>query len=328
MEIIAAKEDLAALGQEGGEVRLDRFLCRNPGGLSRGQVSRLVRSGKVTLDGRRAKPSSIVRPGDRIEVDDDALVELADPPPGEVDHAEAEAIPLEIVHRDEHLVVINKPPGLSVHPGAGRSSGTLVNALLYHFPGIAGVGTSGRPGIVHRLDKDTSGLLLAALDPGTHRELSHIFKNREIEKEYLALVWGCPDPIRGTIETTIGRSPSDRKKMSVLSAGGRPAVTRYTVLERVGAFGLISCELLTGRTHQIRVHLAHLGHPIVGDPLYGGRRWKNIADPSLRALLRSFPRQALHAHRLAFRHPAIDRDVEFTSPLPPDMADLIRKIGE
>jgi 23S rRNA pseudouridine1911/1915/1917 synthase len=329
MEIIVTSDDLDALGPDGAEVRLDRFLCSRPGGLSRGQSARLVREGHVRQNGRKPKPSATVRAGDRLVIDEEGLAAVTGPVPGGGDHPEAEQIPLSIIHRDDRLAVIDKPAGMSVHPGAGRPGGTLVNALLHHFPGLSGVGESGRPGIVHRLDKDTSGLILAALDPGTHRDLSRLFRTREIEKKYLALVWGVPDPPEGSIEAPIGRSPADRKKMSVLSGSGRPAVTRFRVLERVGSsFSLLSVQLLTGRTHQIRVHLRHIGHPVVGDPLYGGKRWKNIPHPGLRALLRSFSRQALHAHRLRFRHPGTDREVEFTSPLPADMAELIRKIDE
>jgi len=217
---------------------------------------------------------------------------------------------------------------MCVHPGAGRTSGTLVNALLHHFPDIRGVGASGRPGIVHRLDKDTSGLLLVALDPETHRNLSQLFLSREITKEYRALVWGTPKPSQGTIDVPIGRSPSDRKRMSVLSGRGRRAVTSYRVLLRTGAFSLLGIHLFTGRTHQIRVHLHHLGHPVVGDPLYGGRRWKNVADPGFRARLRAFPRQALHAHRLSFIHPVTGVPVEFISPVPEDMETLMSQITD
>ncbi len=321
MQITASSEEITRLSPD-GEVRLDRFLSNRPGEGSRQQYARAIKDGLVQLNGRKSKPSSMVRPGDRIDLPRVCFhAESPEVSPG------AEPLPLEIIHRDKQLLVIDKAAGMSVHPGAGRSSGTLVNALLHHFPGIEGVGTSGRPGIVHRLDKDTSGLILVALDPKTHRALSRLFLTREISKEYLALVWGCPTPEQGIIEASIGRSPSDRKKMSVLSAGGREATTRYRVIVRAGAFALLSCELLTGRTHQIRVHLAHRGHPIVGDPLYGGRRWKNIPDPAFRALLRAFPRQALHAHRLAFVHPAHGAAVEYRSPLPDDIRELLDSIS-
>lgn len=326
MEIIAGAEEITALSPE-GEVRLDRFLCFNPGGRSRQHFARTVREGLVKLNGRSAKPSSLVRPGDRIVVEPaclspgkDALAAGSDPA--------AEPLPLRVIHQDPYLLVIDKAAGMCVHPGAGRTTGTLVNALLHHFPDIQGVGDSGRPGIVHRLDKDTSGLLLVALDPDTHRALSRLFLTRTITKEYRALVWGTPDPEKGTVDTPIGRSPSDRKRMSVLSGRGRRAVTRYRVLQRVGAFSLLGIQLLTGRTHQIRVHLNHLGHPVVGDPLYGGRRWKNVSDPDFRARLRAFPRQALHAHRLAFTHPVLGTTVEFTSPIPEDISDLMDQISE
>ncbi len=325
MDIVAGAEELASLSPS-GEVRLDRFLSHTPGGFSRPHFARAVRDGLALINGRPAKPSSLVRPGDRITLNELALSHHADLAPAP-DQTMAEPIPLEIIHQDRHLLVINKPAGMCVHPGAGRTSGTLVNALLHHFPDITGVGTAGRPGIVHRLDKDTSGLLLVALDPETHRALSLLFRSRKITKEYRALVWGTPNPLAGTVETMIGRSPSDRKRMSVLGTRGRNAVTDYRVLQRAGAFSLLGVRLHTGRTHQIRVHLSHLGHSVVGDPLYGGKRWKNISHPELRALLRSFPRQALHAHYLAFQHPAHGRTVEFTSPIPGDIADLLEQIG-
>jgi 23S rRNA pseudouridine1911/1915/1917 synthase len=320
MEIVAATEEIATLSGT-GEVRLDRYLSLNPGGVSRQHFARAARNGLVQVNGRRAKPSTPVRPGDVIVLAPESL--SPEPGPDAGDGPAAEDLPLTVLHRDDHLLVIDKPPGICVHPGAGHTSGTLVNALLHHYPDITGVGTAGRPGIVHRLDKDTSGLLLVALDTRTHQELSRLFRSREIHKEYRALVWGTPDPVQGTVDTPIGRSPSDRKRMSVLGSRGRNAVTDYRVLERAGSFSLLGVRLHTGRTHQIRVHLSHLGHPVVGDPLYGGKRWKNIVDPSLRALLRAFPRQALHAHRLAFRHPETGAPVEYTSPLPVDIRDLL-----
>jgi 23S rRNA pseudouridine1911/1915/1917 synthase len=325
MDIVAGAEEIASLSPA-GVVRLDRFLSRTPGGFSRQHYARVVRDGLVLINGRPAKPSSPVHPGDRINLDDLALSLRPDSTPVP-DQTLAEPIPLEVVHQDRHLLVINKPAGMCVHPGAGRTGGTLVNALLHHFPGIAGVGTVGRPGIVHRLDKDTSGLLLVALDPETHRALSLLFRSRKITKEYRALVWGTPTPEAGTVETLIGRSPADRKRMSVLGTRGRQAVTDYRVLKRAGGFTLLGVRLHTGRTHQIRVHLSHLGHPVVGDPLYGGKRWKNILHPELRATLRAFTRQALHAHRLAFQHPAHGLPVEYSSPLPQDMEELIAAIS-
>lgn len=325
MEIIAGAGEIASISPT-GEVRLDRFLSHKHGGFSRQHFVRAVRDGLVRINGRPGKPSSQVRPGDRIVLDDLALSPHPDSTPA-TDHPMAEAIPLRVIHQDDYLLVIDKPAGMCVHPGAGRSSGTLVNALLHHFPGITGVGTAGRPGIVHRLDKDTTGLLLVALDPETHRALSALFRSRDITKEYRALVWGTPNPAQGTVETLIGRSPSDRKRMSVLGTRGRNAVTDYRVLERAGAFSLLGVRLHTGRTHQIRVHLSHLGHPVVGDSLYGGKRWKNIPHPDLRAILRAFPRQALHAHRLAFKHPARGVIAEYTSPLPQDIEELMVQIS-
>ncbi len=235
----------------------------------------------------------------------------------------AEAIPLEVVFQDQHLLVLNKPAGLVVHPGAGRASGTLVNALLHHVKDLSGVGGVLRPGIVHRLDRGTSGLLVVAKDDATHRALAAQFAARGVEKEYLALVLGVPSPREGEIDKPIGRHPVQRKRMAV-RAGGRSALSTYRVLEAFDGAALLRVTIHTGRTHQIRVHLASIGHPVAGDATYGVRR---RATSEALALL---DRPALHAALLAFDHPANGRRLRFESPLPSDMAHvvcLLRAIG-
>jgi 23S rRNA pseudouridine1911/1915/1917 synthase len=239
-------------------------------------------------------------------------------------------MPLAVRFEDPHLIVIDKPAGMVVHPAPGNPEGTLVNALLAHCgPSLAGIGGVRRPGIVHRLDKDTSGLLVAAKTDPVHRALSRDFAARRIERAYSAFVWGMPVPASGEIAGNIGRSPTNRKKMAVVAeTRGKPAVTRYRVERRFGADGiwraaLVECRLLTGRTHQIRVHLAHNGHPLIGDPVYGGRTGRAAAQlgPAGAAAV-AFPRQALHARLLGFHHPATGEWLTFESPLPADMAEL------
>jgi 23S rRNA pseudouridine1911/1915/1917 synthase len=226
--------------------------------------------------------------------------------------------------------VIDKPAGLVVHPGAGVRSGTLVHALLHHAPAIAGVGGADRPGIVHRLDKDTSGLLVVAKTTRAHRCLVEAMKARAIERGYTALVWGDPRRDAGRLEAAIGRDPRDRKRMAVVTRGGRPAATRWEVVERFGVAARLAVRLESGRTHQIRVHLAHLGHPVVGDPLYGGRAKKlgslDLRQRALgRALLETLQRQGLHASELALPHPITGARLRFTSPLPDDLSAALEQ---
>jgi 23S rRNA pseudouridine1911/1915/1917 synthase len=242
----------------------------------------------------------------------------------------AQPMPLAIRFEDEHLIVIDKPAGLVVHPAPGNPEGTLVNALLAHCgESLAGIGGVRRPGIVHRLDKDTSGLLVVAKTELAHRALSRDFAGRRIERAYSAFVWGVPVPSAGEISGNIGRSPSNRKKMAVLPEGrGRSAVTRYRVERRYADHAaLIECRLLTGRTHQIRVHLAHGGHPLIGDPVYGTRAGRAVARfGAPGAAISAFPRQALHARLLGFAHPAAGEKLRFESPLPADLAELKRNL--
>ncbi len=269
------------------------------------RIQELIKAGLVTVDGRPQKPSFRVQPGQRI------VVEI---PPSPETELKPEEIPLWIVYEDEDLLVLNKPPGLVVHPGAGRTSGTLVNALLAYDPRIAKVGSPLRPGIVHRLDKDTSGLLVVARNEVSYLKLSAQIKDRKVSRTYLALVHGDLPLAAGTIEAPIGRHPILRRRMAVVPTGRR-AVTHYRVLERFGEYTLVEVSLETGRTHQIRVHLAHIGHPVVGDPVYARRR-----NPF------GLTRQALHAYRLALYHPRTGERMEFTVPLPDDLEEVLEKL--
>jgi len=309
-------------GAEDAGVRLDRVLQRHLPELSRSRLKQLILSGGVTGDNAvRRDPAQRVRAGQHFTL---VVPDPVEPTPA------AQPILLTVRFEDAHLIVIDKPAGMVVHPAPGNPEGTLVNALLAHCgPSLAGIGGVRRPGIVHRLDKDTSGLLVAAKTDPVHRALSRDFAARRIERAYSAFVWGVPVPASGEIAGNIGRSPSNRKKMAVVAdTRGKPAVTRYRVERRFGAAGtgraaLVECRLLTGRTHQIRVHLAHGGHPLIGDPVYGGRAGRSAAClGSAGAAAAAFPRQALHARLLGFHHPATGEWLAFESPLPADMAEL------
>ena len=293
--------------------RLDRCLTDLHGAWSRARVRRLIDDGHVLVNGNAAKPSTTVASGDRIEVDE--------PPPQPLDLA-AEDIPLEIVYEDAELLVLDKAPGLVIHPAAGRQSGTLVNALLQHCDDLSGIGGAERPGIVHRLDKDTSGLMVVAKTERAHLRLSVAFRRREVEKRYLAVCYGVPRDPEGVVEGAVGRHPTERKRMAVV-ATGRQARTLYRVVENFAGTCLVECRPVTGRTHQIRVHMAHAGHALVGDPLYAGRQWRNLSDPRHQHACRDFPRQALHAWRLAFDHPVTGDRVEFEADPPTDFRDLL-----
>jgi 23S rRNA pseudouridine1911/1915/1917 synthase len=307
---------------EAGE-RLDAFLARRAGDLSRSRVKALIRAGEVSVAGLATDD-----PNTRLKADSEVVVGLPaprDPVP------RAESIPLAILHEDADLIVIDKPPGLVVHPGAGIHSGTLVNALIAHCgDGLSGIGGVRRPGIVHRLDKDTSGILVVAKNDFTHRGLSEQFADHGREgpllREYEALAWGVPKPHIGSIEAPITRDPKSRVKQAVARSSGRHALTHYAVAERFGArASLLTCRLETGRTHQIRVHLAHIGHPLVGDHVYGaGFTTKaNTLPADLRAAVEAFGRQALHARRLRFRHPRSGEILTFETDPPTDLMNLI-----
>jgi len=295
------------------QTRLDRCLADLHGEWSRSRVHRLIDDGRVLVNGAAAKPATLAAAGDLIEVDE--------PPPRRLDLA-AEDIPLVILHEDEELLVLDKPPGLVIHPAAGRRSGTLVNALLQHCGELSGIGGVERPGIVHRLDKDTSGLMVVAKTERAHLALSIAFRRREVEKCYLAVCFGIPAVPSGVIEGAVGRHPTERKQMAVVAAG-RPARTLYRVAERLAGASLVECRPVTGRTHQIRVHMAHLGHAVVGDPVYSGRQWRNLQDPRHRAACREFPRQALHAWQLAFLHPVSGARLSFEAAPPADFQELL-----
>ncbi len=287
--------------------RLDRHLAQELEGVSRSAAQRLIRRGAVLVNGVAAKASYKPEPGDVIRVE---LSEEAD------EVLLPESIPLRVLYEDEHLLVIDKDAGMVVHPGAGHRSGTLVNALLAHRPDIGvAFGDSERPGIVHRLDRDTTGALVMAARPDVRKALQGQFKAHKVEKRYLALVYGDPSPSRGAIEAPIGRHPVHRKRMAVLSKGGRAARTEYTVRERFGQAALVELLLLTGRTHQIRVHLSAIGYPVVGDRVYGPRRVRIAA-----------PRQMLHSWRLGFTHPITGQRLLIEAPLAKDMEAVLTRL--
>jgi len=294
--------------------RLDVFLSQKEPALSRSQIKRLIETGKVRIEGRKAKP------GLRLREDERVTLILPEPKKMEV---EAEAIPLKVLYEDRHLIVVNKPAGLVVHPAAGNYSGTLVNALLHRCPDLAGIGGVLRPGIVHRLDKDTSGVLVVAKDDPAHRSLSDQFRKHTAERRYMGIVFGQLSD-EGQVDAPVGRHPTHRKKMSARPRKGREARTHWRVLERFRSFNLAEFRLETGRTHQIRVHLSSIGHPILGDPLYGGRkRLASVEPPPLRQGLQKLKRQALHAASLGFVHPVTGEALKFASSLPEDILEAV-----
>lgn len=296
-------------------VRLDLFLSRELVHATRAAVQRLIDDGNVLVDGKTVRPSLKLKGGESVEVNIPAPVE-AEPLP--------EDIALEVLYEDHDLIVINKPAGMVVHPGPGNSSGTLVNALLAHCTDLSGVGGELRPGIVHRLDKGTSGVLVAAKNDRAHQGLSTQFSSHTIKRVYQALVYGVPAEETGKIEGTIGRHPTDRLRRSGKAKFGKHSITRWRVRERYGRITLVELRLETGRTHQIRVHMSEAGFPLVGDPLYpDGGRCNNLKDPRLRSLILSLGRQALHARTLGFMHPVTAEYLEFSVELPADMAALV-----
>jgi 23S rRNA pseudouridine1911/1915/1917 synthase len=303
--------------EAGAGARLDAWLATAVPDLSRARAQTLIAEGHVRLGGARARPASRLRAGQEV-----TLVVPA-PKPAE---PRAEAISLHVVHEDDDLLVVDKPAGLVVHPGAGAASGTLVNALLHHVRNLSGVGGVLRPGIVHRLDKGTSGLLVVAKNDATHRALVDQFAGRTVEKEYLALVLGVPRLREGTVSAAIGRDPRHRQRMSVRAPRGREARTTWRLEEAFDGAALLRVRIHTGRTHQIRVHLASLGHPVAGDPTYGGTRTPPSRSAAARAVLQDLARPALHAARLCFQHPRTGSRLVFESPLPSDLATLVRRL--
>ncbi|HEY0833214.1 MAG TPA: RluA family pseudouridine synthase [Azospirillum sp.] len=320
----AGTRHTVAVAPEAAGDRLDKVLAAGVPDLSRSRAQALLEQGHVRSDGRTITDASQrVKPGQTFEV----LLPDAEPAA-----PEAQDIPLTVVYEDQDVLVLDKPAGLVVHPAAGNPDHTLVNALLAHCgDSLSGIGGVRRPGIVHRLDKDTSGLMVVAKNDRAHHALTAQFSDRSLSRTYHALVWGVPSPKEGRIEGNIGRHPTDRKRMAVLDGGGKPAATRYRTLRAFGrTAALVECTLETGRTHQIRVHMAHIGHPVVGDPLYGrgragragGAHASNAPEPQRSALV-GFPRQALHAVGIAFLHPTRGESVRFGVALPADIAALI-----
>jgi len=306
--------------ETGDAERLDHFVARSVEQLTRSAATRLIETGMVTVDGTAQKPSLKLKGGEEISV--------TIPPPVPTE-AEAEHIPLDILHEDGDVIVINKAAGMTVHPGAGQWSGTLVNALLGHCGDLSGIGGELRPGIVHRIDKDTSGILVVAKNDRAHQSLANQFKEHTVKRLYVALIFGSPRQDTGRIEEAIGRHPVDRKKMSGKARHGKRAVTHWKVLARYGSITMVRLRLETGRTHQIRVHLSEAGFPLVGDEVYGGgSRLANIPDTALRKLIRDLNRQALHAMTLGFIHPAGGDYREFTVDIPEDMARIIGYLEE
>lgn len=286
-------------------LRLDRFLALALPAFSRARLQTLIRDGFVQLNGKKPRPRDSVRTGDTIELTEPAIEKV---------EALPEQIALEILFEDDDLLVLNKPAGLVMHPGAGHQQHTLVNALLAHCQNLSGIGGKERPGIVHRLDKETSGCLVVAKNDATHRDLSRQFAARTMTKIYLALVAGIVRKKTGVIDKAIARHPVHRQRMSIARRQGRSAKTEYRVLQSGNDISLLECTLHSGRTHQIRVHLHDLGHPVLGDKLYGGKR---AGD---------FPRQMLHAWKLAFRHPSSGEEKSFEAPIPSDFSDAMERM--
>jgi 23S rRNA pseudouridine1911/1915/1917 synthase len=297
---------------EAGE-RVDAFLASRVEGWSRARLQRLIEDGDVFVNAREVKPSYKLRAHDQIEV------ELITLPTTEF---VPQNIPIEVIHEDDDLIVVNKPAGMVVHPAAGVSSGTLANALAFHFQQLSTSGGAARPGIVHRLDRGTSGLLLVAKTESAHEDLADQFRAREVFKSYVALVHGQLERRSGEIDQPIGRDPRNRTRMAIVR-GGRAALSLFRRRETFDRFTLLDVELKTGRTHQIRVHLAGLKHPVVGDEVYGGGRDKTVSDPQTRGAIAKLKRQFLHAGRLGFHHPRTQQQLLFEAPLPGELQTLL-----
>ena len=325
--------------QDEAGTRLDRFVADKETSLSRSFIQKLISDGCVTVGDAKTKPSHNVRAGDIVKV-------LLVTPQSET-IPQAEDIPIDIVYEDDEIIVVNKPAGMVVHPAAGVTSGTLVNALLSHIPSgdqddydedepsltdSLDVNSENwqRPGIVHRIDKGTSGLLVVAKTSNAYNSLASQVKEHSMTRRYIALICGIPKQDKGTIIAPIGRSNRDRKKMAVMPVRSRDAITHFTVLEKYGDFSLVEVRIETGRTHQIRVHFAYIGHPVVGDPDYGGRdrALKTQTSESVTNVIKNLSRQALHAELLGFKHPKSGKYMEFVAPIPEDMQALIERMKD
>jgi 23S rRNA pseudouridine1911/1915/1917 synthase len=298
-------------------LRLDAYLAASIAAVSRARIQRAIANGEVTVNDTETKSSYKVRAGDAIQVELPSLIPL---------EAAAEPIPIEILFEDEQVIVINKPAGMVVHPGAGVSSGTLANALVYHFEQLAQGGGPLRPGIVHRLDVGTSGIMVVAKTEGAHNDLSQQFADRRVAKSYVALVYGSVATKEGRIDAPVGRDPRNRVRMAVRPESGRPALTYYRVQERFEEFTLLDVGIKTGRTHQIRVHLAHIKHPVVGDATYDSGRGKNIRDAKLRSEVAGLGRPFLHAGRLGFSHPTTGEAMSLSAPMPEELEEFLEML--
>lgn len=305
-EITGTRQELLSVDEGGAGQRIDAWASGRLPDLTRSYLQKLIEQGLVLVNGKPVRASFRVQAGDQVVVNI--------PPPADLE-IRPQDINLSVVYEDQDVIVINKPAGMVVHPAAGNYEGTLVNALLAHCRDLSSIGGVTRPGIVHRLDKDTSGLLVAAKNDLAHQSLTQQIKERKVNRRYLALVHGTVKEEEGRVEAAVGRHPVERKKMAVVKRGGRPAVTHYRVMERFGQYSLIEARLETGRTHQIRVHMAYLGHPVVGDPIYSPRR------PTL-----GMEGQALHAFALGFSHPRSGQYLEFQAPLPPRFDELLKML--
>ena len=312
---VPLQQQLSVTTEDAGE-RLDAFLAKHVEGWSRARLQRLIEDQSVLVNGAASKSSHKLRANDQIEV------ELT---PSLATEFVPEDIPVEVVFEDDDLIVVNKPAGMVVHPAAGNPSGTLANALAFHFQQLSKRGGEARPGIVHRLDKGTSGLLVVAKNEATHENLSDQFRAREVFKSYVALVHGQLEKRKGQIDQPIARDPRNRTRMAIVR-GGREALSLFRIREAFDRFTLLDVELKTGRTHQIRVHLASLKHPVVGDEVYGGGRDKTVTDPKLRGTIAKLHRQFLHSEQLGFRHPSTPAPMKFTAPLPRELQNLLDMI--
>ncbi|TAH34782.1 MAG: RluA family pseudouridine synthase [Alphaproteobacteria bacterium] len=319
---MSAQNHSLSAGPADDHARLDKFLSQKLADLSRARIQALIKENQVRGNGKIiSDPAHKVKSGQTYTI---TIPEIRDVP------IAAQSIPLDIVYEDKDILVLNKPPGLVVHPAAGNPDHTLVNALLAHCgDSLSGIGGEKRPGIVHRIDKDTSGILVIAKHDIAHQNLSKQFADHSIERTYQAFVWGIPNPGKGSISGNIGRSPQNRKKMAVVKSGGKRAATHYrTVKNFSGIVSLVECNLETGRTHQIRVHMTHIGHPLIGDQTYGRARKIKGLEKDITDYLYHYPRQALHAATLGFHHPVNGKFMQFKADLPKDLEILAEKLSK